>query len=689
MSGAPLWEPLFHLFPEEVHMRKAIAALLLSAALLAGCSRPPAPPAPGEPPSAPGQRSAPAGPKPEEATGATPAKAPAAKAAGAPAQQPLARYDLASLPAQAVPPLQGQPISWADDDGWVRAKKRLQTILADSPKAPAPGLEDTLVAYFGRDDVARLPSVAALRGLNVIVLGGAHGSKSDPPPEDPRIYRVGPRSAGPPAYQVTVLQWLSGGKAQAAVVPERNVHGFRFTTAQGRPRLLTFQFLGDAPGGPLTLSAFEYRDGRLLPFPLPENLPAEISGVKVARRDANHLELQGPKSILVSHPDYDWACFGDPCIAFDWNESGLSLRLAPFALAEAQQRLLGGEENRIPTERTDWAEAVSRRILSPETMKNEGTLNLETRTGARVTVRRAPGAEGRILSLVQSSWLGGKGYQSGMTWLQWSGGSIPYLAAMLSTGGGYIDHRILKDGDRYYLLMLTEAEPRPYSGMNVLSLYKVEGGKLYEIALPDPLRSGGEKRFLSMDGSLLQRCPGGSGPCELLRWENGALVAESGEVLQNPPTEAARQAHAEATERFRAGDYAGAVAGFQKAVALAPGFVDGWNDLSLAYRKLSRWDEALMAANIALQLNPSSGPARYNAGVSYGALGELEEAQAELAQAAKLQPDSPETWMALARVREALRLYPAAQQAYETAARLDPANTEAAEGASRIQALNR
>lgn len=651
-------------------MRKEIAALLLATVLTAACTRSAGPPG-----------------SPDSATTGETGTAPGNSSGQAP---PRGETQAASeMATRLVAPLSGgKPIRPADDAGWLAAKRSLESLLRASPKEPAPGLPAQLAAYLRRPEVAALPEAIALGGIRgIITLGGYTGTKQALPPEDPRVYLVRSPYDGASPWQIALLQWLDGGQPETAVLPERNVHAFRFTTSQGRPRLLTFQYTSK-PDDPLGLATYEYRDGRLLPLPLPESLPAEVGGVTVTRVGENQAALKGPQTATASHPDYQWACFGDACIAIEWTEAGLALKPAGFTGAEAQKRLISGDANRVQTDRSDWRANVDQRLLTADAM-DEPAASLAARTGTQVSVRTVPGDEARVVHFSTLSWLGGKGYQTAAKWLQWRGPGINYLVWALD-GGAYRDHRILRDGDRSYVLVLAEAEPRPSSSGNTLSMYEVDGEKLLRAKLPEDLLTMGQYSFLSMDGSLLLRCRVIEDPpssCELLRWNQGTFAVESNAVLTTPLSEAVRQARAASTERLRSGDAAGAAQGFRQVVALAPGFVDAWNDLSFAYQKLGDWSAAAVAAAVAVRLNPKSGAARYNAGVSYAALGALDRAVSELQEAAKLQPDDPTTWLALAGAREAALLRITAQQAYETAARLDPANAEAARGIKRMNAL--
>ncbi|MGE5673301.1 MAG: hypothetical protein ACM3XM_05390, partial [Mycobacterium leprae] len=111
---------------------------------------------------------------------------------------------------------------------------------------------------------------------------------------------------------------------------------------------------------------------------------------------------------------------------------------------------------------------------------------------------------------------------------QWQGGGVPYLAQDLGEDGGYIDHRILRDGDRYYVLVVTASQPRPYMGQNVLSVYRIDGDHLTRLELPSPFNTQGEKHFLGADGHemLWDLSYAGKADWRRIRVVDGALQAE-------------------------------------------------------------------------------------------------------------------------------------------------------------------
>ena len=71
----------------------------------------------------------------------------------------------------------------------------------------------------------------------------------------------------------------------------------------------------------------------------------------------------------------------------------------------------------------------------------------------------------------------------------------------------------------------------------------------------------------------------------------------------------------------------------------APPTPDVLNALANAYARVSRFEDALKALELALKLDPESPTTHLNLGVCYQALGQSSRARAAYQEALRLQPD--------------------------------------------------
>jgi len=120
------------------------------------------------------------------------------------------------------------------------------------------------------------------------------------------------------------------------------------------------------------------------------------------------------------------------------------------------------------------------------------------------------------------------------------------------------------------------------------------------------------------------------------------------------------------------GKHEGALAYFQRALAIHPDYVEAHANLGHEWLKAGRFDKALPELNEALRLKPTLAAARADLGVLLAAGGRLEEARGHLEEAVHLAPANPDahsnlcyvlgrlgrTEEAMAHCREALRLKP-------------------------------
>lgn len=640
-------------------MQKQIAATILILTAAAGCSRPAPPPS-------------------RYADIAAELSGPGPGIEGS-------RTSIANLEAIVLPRISvAESISAGVDSGWLAGRAALETLMAESFAAPATGLAAQLVAYLGRADAAALPpqmTIGRLPGISL--LPGRAAGKA-------RVYVAGP-ALGPgqrenqPTWRIAVLQWQEAGRVRAAIIPGETPSAFRMVQHKGKQVLLTFSY--SRPGLPLVVSAFRLGDGRLTPTPLPYSAAGTPQEIFVSRMNEASVSLRGVGNLTYSHPEYRWACLGDRCVSLDWTESGLTVRPV-FSAAEAQRELARGEP--APDPGWDaWAEQIQLRLAAPGAA-SESHLALAARVGAQVNLAKDPEstAEARVYHISGQTVVDGAGQTYARNWLQWKGEANAYAVAEIP-GGEYIEHRVIRDSGKTYIVVLTEAEPQPATAYNNMDIYAVEGPTLSRLNLPKGLRQmGGYKSFLGLDGHRLLQCDDGvdlSG-CQVLRWENGAIAVESGASLAGKPSGEAMQVLIEARALLGTAAFEESLTLLQQVLEMAPGYAEAWTDLSVLYQRMWEWPAAARAAETALRLDPAYAPAHYQAGLIAGVQGRPDRGIQHLKQATTLNPKHLSAWIALGRFREQVGDWRNALFAYEQATALDPSSAEAEQGVRRAQA---
>ena len=99
----------------------------------------------------------------------------------------------------------------------------------------------------------------------------------------------------------------------------------------------------------------------------------------------------------------------------------------------------------------------------------------------------------------------------------------------------------------------------------------------------------------------------------------------------------ARSVYREAFQHFASGRLDEAVAGFQRAIEMEPGYALAWNGLSMAYRNLGDLDRAIEAARRLVELEPDDPLSYTNLSILYRSRGMVPEAEDAKARAMQLE----------------------------------------------------
>jgi tetratricopeptide (TPR) repeat protein len=92
----------------------------------------------------------------------------------------------------------------------------------------------------------------------------------------------------------------------------------------------------------------------------------------------------------------------------------------------------------------------------------------------------------------------------------------------------------------------------------------------------------------------------------------------------------------------RSGQPDSALSYFKQATVLLPRYAEAWTNLALAYDHKQLYKEALLAFKTASELDPNNALIYYDAGLTLGKIGRIQEAAQFFQQALDLKPDFPE-----------------------------------------------
>ncbi|MGA9381376.1 MAG: tetratricopeptide repeat protein, partial [Phormidium sp.] len=141
-------------------------------------------------------------------------------------------------------------------------------------------------------------------------------------------------------------------------------------------------------------------------------------------------------------------------------------------------------------------------------------------------------------------------------------------------------------------------------------------------------------------------------------------VASSEVIEADVTTDDAKAWIEQGYQQYERGDLQGAVASFDKVLAIQPGFHEVWVVRGMLLEKLGRFEEAITSFDKALAIQPDYHEAWFNRGVALGRLGRIEEAIASYDKALAIQHDKHEAWYNrglalrnLGRIEEAIASY--------------------------------
>ncbi|MDD1696459.1 MAG: tetratricopeptide repeat protein [Methanoregula sp.] len=120
------------------------------------------------------------------------------------------------------------------------------------------------------------------------------------------------------------------------------------------------------------------------------------------------------------------------------------------------------------------------------------------------------------------------------------------------------------------------------------------------------------------------------------------------------------------------GQYAEAVAAYDKAVFIRPGNADAWNNRGVALENLGQYSEAVSSYDRAVILQPGYAGAWYNRGVALRKMGRYADAVISYDKALAINPSYPEAWLNRGVALDYLGRYDESVASYDKALALQP-----------------
>jgi len=129
--------------------------------------------------------------------------------------------------------------------------------------------------------------------------------------------------------------------------------------------------------------------------------------------------------------------------------------------------------------------------------------------------------------------------------------------------------------------------------------------------------------------------------------EQAVTVYASSPSAPKPSSQASAEAERwsnQGFQKYMTGDFVGAIASWEQAIALKPDFHEAWSNRGLVLYALGRYEEAIASCDQAIEFKPNNDAAWNNRGLALHALGWYEEAIASCDQAIEITPDFHGAW---------------------------------------------
>jgi tetratricopeptide (TPR) repeat protein len=128
----------------------------------------------------------------------------------------------------------------------------------------------------------------------------------------------------------------------------------------------------------------------------------------------------------------------------------------------------------------------------------------------------------------------------------------------------------------------------------------------------------------------------------------------------------------ESSEKYKKGDFQGAIADLDKAITINPEYAEAYNNRGLTYKALRDYQKAIADLDKAIVLNPKLALAYTNRGMIYHALKEYPKAIADLDKAIEINANHIYAYNSRGNIYADLKDYPKAIADYTKAIEINP-----------------
>lgn len=113
-------------------------------------------------------------------------------------------------------------------------------------------------------------------------------------------------------------------------------------------------------------------------------------------------------------------------------------------------------------------------------------------------------------------------------------------------------------------------------------------------------------------------------------------------AAQADPKAQAKQHNQRGKQLYRQRQYQQAIAEFNQAIRLYPGYAVAYHNRGLAYRRSGRYDQAVADYTTVMRLAPHAAIAYYNRAIAYASKGDYQHALADVDRYIKMRPKDPD-----------------------------------------------